>query len=764
MTSRATELAKKAAAPVLLSLLAVFIFLSAFQKQHWDTDIFWALKSGEWILHNLKVPDTDPFSYTFFGKPWVDFTWGFQVLAHLFFTYLGGWAGLFTLQIIVVTLTFLFIYLNLRLVTSNKVSLAVLFLFIAYAGSYGRLFIRPHLFEYFFISLYLFLLNSYDRSGKPFFLYMLLPLQALWVNIHSSQILGIFLAGAYAGGEVLDEFRRNGFRLRMDLSPKAVKLIAVAALLPVAALINPYGLKLVIFPFMHQYGDTSDALRHISEWSRPPFKELFFFLYPVPLEFFAFKLAFYLAAISVLMNLKRLKARDLVLLAAALYLATSHIRLVSHFVFFAVPLTAANLSALIDRGRIIKGLDPAAITASLLMVVMLLMDFFSAGGREDRGIGVKRGVYPEATVRFLKEKKIEGKIFNEYIFGGYLIYNDVKVFIDGRTPTVYSPYFFWEMRRAGDPAGLKRLSGEYGIDIALIKPSGSVCKNLKTDPDWAAVGFDDVSVLFLKRTEAFREIIPEWGLTQVNPCADEKKYELPKDTEALKAFRDELRKMTGFQPYNEAAKPHRLIALADMELKGEFLNEAVAELRTYLQYDNDPLVWHDLGVALSKLKKYPDALDAFRKAIKFNEGFKPGYLGLGLAYYDMKDYGKAIDTLTKYTEMSADGSDRLAYKTLGFAYMKTGEFPSAVTNLKKAAFTTDDAKELGELYYNIGNALSESGDLKGAALHYGKAMENNPEYSIVLRELASGFERAGYKAKAQAILEIKGVSNPPPAE
>jgi hypothetical protein len=93
-----TETLKNPLAVLLLTLLAIFIFITTYQKQHWDTDIFWALKSGEWIVENLEVPKTDPFSYTFGGQPWIDFTWGFQVLAHLFYTYLGGWWGLFGLQ------------------------------------------------------------------------------------------------------------------------------------------------------------------------------------------------------------------------------------------------------------------------------------------------------------------------------------------------------------------------------------------------------------------------------------------------------------------------------------------------------------------------------------------------------------------------------------------------------------------------------------------------------------------------------------------
>src|SRR3990172_5876166 len=90
MISRIIEFLGRIAAPLAFAFLGLFILISAFQKQQWDSDIFWALKSGEWIAAHLSVPHTDPFSYTFGGQSWVDFTWGFQVLAYLSHSLLGG--------------------------------------------------------------------------------------------------------------------------------------------------------------------------------------------------------------------------------------------------------------------------------------------------------------------------------------------------------------------------------------------------------------------------------------------------------------------------------------------------------------------------------------------------------------------------------------------------------------------------------------------------------------------------------------------------
>jgi hypothetical protein len=346
METHTTETLKRPFNIILLTLLGIFIFLSAFQKQHWDTDIFWALRAGEWIIENLEVPKSDPFSYTFQGEPWIDFTWGFQVMAHLFYTYLGGWYGIFFLQLLVTSLTFYLIYLNLKLLTSGRVSLCICLLFLVYFCSYHRFFIRPHLFAYLFISLYLLFLNLYVKKGQSRFLYLLLPLQVLWVNIHSSFVLGIFMAGVYALSAFVDEAREKG--LGAEISPKLKRLIFISLLLPVFSLVNPYGWKLAVFPFIHQGGENAEALRHIGEWTKIPLNELLFYLYPFPLHYFAFKLLVIGAALSLVMNYRRANVRDTVLLAAAFYLAATHTRWVAQFAYFAAPVLALSITQYLE--------------------------------------------------------------------------------------------------------------------------------------------------------------------------------------------------------------------------------------------------------------------------------------------------------------------------------------------------------------------------------------------------------------------------------
>ncbi|TAN63431.1 tetratricopeptide repeat protein [bacterium] len=774
MASVKIEKAADAAPYFLLAAVAVLLALSAYQLQHWDTDIFWALKSGELIAGNMKVPVTDPFSYTFAGKEWVDFTWGFQVTAHLFFKYMGGWHGLFVLQYAFTGAALLFVFLTSYKLAPERLWLAALLVTLAYVSSHSRFFIRPHLIEYLFISLYIYLLTVNERQGSNWPLYLILPLQVIWINLHSSAILGLFIIGAYAAGEAFDEARRSGFKPGLRFSSHVNWLFLLCVVAPVASLINPYGLKLVIFPFLHQGGENAEALRYIGEWTKTPLGELFFYFSPFPLEHFAFVIIAFGTLASLLLNRKNVKARDVIIFITAVVMASRHSRWEALLGYFCVPVIAGNLSGFL-KGKRASALKWASLLFSAGLVGVVFYSFFGVAWRDNAGIGIKSGVYPEGTISFMKKERLSGNIFNEYVYGGYLIYNypEVKVFIDGRTPTVYSPYFFWTARLEDDAAMWQRIVSEYGINMALIRITGNSCNRLIKDSAWSAVSFDDVSILFLKKEPRFNDAIKKWGFKELNPCGDAAKYKAPKDdVRKLYLVRKELeRALTLENGLLDArfSRSHKFLGLVNAELAGheaksnradksrrheQYLLEAVSEFNKSLSVKKDPATYYDLGLTLSKLKRHDEAFDSFKRAVKLNKKHADAYLGAGLLYYDLKDYANAVGWLKDYVDLSGDASDRLAYKSLGMAYFKSAKYDDAVIYLKRAAFTTEDKKELGSIYYHLGNAFFETGEYGEGSVYYKRAIEADKDYIVVLKNLALQLSAVGKKEDAGLIMKL----------
>lgn len=743
----------------MLAFLGLFILIAALQKQQWDSDIFWALKSGEWIVTHLSVPHTDPFSYTFGGKPWVDFTWGFQVLAWLSYS-LGGWAGLSALQALLVFLTFVFIYITLGALLPGRQWLRASILVVVYGAAHGRLFIRPHLFEFFFVSLFIMLLALHEKHDRPVYLFLILPFEALWVNIHSSAILGLFITGSYAAGKLIDEVRARGLK-NFDLGRGVLIPGLVALLAPIAALLNPYGPKLVIFPFIHHGVDNKDAIRHIAEWMRPEFKDLFFFFYPWPIEHFAFVALFFSVLACLALNARRTKSWAYMLFAGALYMAVSHVRWTSLFAAFAAPVLAMGLKGSLERLEERAWPRAAVVLLAVFMTVILADKHLSSDGEfgANMGLGLREGKFPEGTVAYMKKEGLRGNIYNDYVFGGYLIYEnpEVKVFIDGRTPTVYSSYFFWTSRLAEDYGRWKRLEEEHKIDMVLVKLESDLCSKLRDDNGWAAVSFDDISILYLRKdkfpSQASR------ALSSLDLCSAGQKLELPDDKDKLKKAIAEIEML--ISAGNGTARPKRLLGLAYAKLGKEGYGRAADEFRKALALKEDAFTWYDLGLALGKDKKRGEAIAAFEKALTIDPRFSEALLALGAARHDSGEHKEAISALTSYLDLADDKAEVLAYSSLGDSYFKTGEFDKAAVYLKRAAFLTDGEKELGDLYYNIGNSFIELAEYDEALLWYEKALALKPEYAKVLKELSAALARKGDKEAADRVLSLEALKRAP---
>ncbi len=756
-----TERAAGLIAILILVWVAFFILVSAAQVQHRDGDIFWALRTGRWIIENWRVPFTDPFSYTFGGREWVDFTWGFQVIAHAFYTYLGGWTGLWILQVLLSFFIFGALFLNLRGLTGRRPWLLGLLMVLVPACAVTRLFIRPHLFGFLFITLYLLLLNMNERRRTFRPLFLILPMQVLWVNIHSSAILGVFIVWAYASGEFIDVFLREGFGGFPGVLRRRKRLMVLAVLLPLVTLINPYGVKLALFPFIHQSGLNADALRHIGEWRREPLKAILLYLYPFPLNVFAFRVLFYLGLLSMALNWRRLKTRDIMLFAGAAYMALSHVRWIGQFAFFAAPVAAGSLGRYLDdRQAVPAAVRWAALGLAVVFSVLLGMLLRDSTFMSRFGLGLANGDFPVGSVRFMKEKGLRGNIYNTYMYGGYLIfeYPELKVFIDGRTPTVYSPYFFWKSRQVIRKKGWERVAGEYGITMALVKLDRAVCRVLYEEPEWVPVVFDDVSVLYLKKGSGYDEIIGTHGLS-FKPCTVDEKADIPGDRKALRKMKKEIamvmRSIHDGENGLVYSRPHRLLGLVEGRMKGkEHLERAVKELQRAVSAREDAFVYHDLGLALGKLKRYDEAIEAFRASIRLNRGFKRSYLGLGLTYYDKKDYENAAKWLEKYTLLADDLAEFLGLKTLGLSLYRIGDLQKAEDALKRAAFVAENSRERADVLYEIGNTLFEAGRISEGQEYYGRALEENREYRKVYENLYSMLDRKNKSEKALAVRAV----------
>jgi len=86
---------------------------------------------------------------------------------------------------------------------------------------------------------------------------------------------------------------------------------------------------------------------------------------------------------------------------------------------------------------------------------------------------------------------LTGPVFNDYEFGGYLIFSGIAPFVDGRTD-VYGDAF---LKRAATPNELPALLEQYAVAWTLLDPSDARTALLDHLPGWRQVYGDDIAVV-----------------------------------------------------------------------------------------------------------------------------------------------------------------------------------------------------------------------------------------------------------------------------
>ena len=93
-----------------LAFLILFLGLFAMaMKPSVDTDSFWHLRAGAWMLDNARLLTIDLFSYTRFNQAWINHSWLSQILMAIIYR-VGGYGGLNLATAFVIVLAFVFVY------------------------------------------------------------------------------------------------------------------------------------------------------------------------------------------------------------------------------------------------------------------------------------------------------------------------------------------------------------------------------------------------------------------------------------------------------------------------------------------------------------------------------------------------------------------------------------------------------------------------------------------------------------------------------
>ncbi len=228
----------------MLRAWAYALALLVFCLPLYSPDLFWHLSAGRWILAHAAVPRADPFSFTRYGQPWIDFEWAAQILFYGVHS-LAGLGGLWVLKILFLLGAFLPVDGLLRdKGASGSTRAAGLALWSCAALAQADL--RVDLLSASFFAVLLRRLES----GRASFLFGF-GLFALWGNLHAGFAVGLALYAAYA----------LAARFGRGKKPASFGAEVCGALL--GALVNPYGLKIYSVLLTHGSDPVGSFIR---EW------------------------------------------------------------------------------------------------------------------------------------------------------------------------------------------------------------------------------------------------------------------------------------------------------------------------------------------------------------------------------------------------------------------------------------------------------------------------------------------------------------------
>ena len=202
-----------------------------------DPDVWWHLKTGQYIAEHKSVPHTDPFSYTRAGQPWVAHEWLSELLLYELES-TTGFGGLIVVFSAVLCAAFFLLYLRCG-PAPFVAGVATLCAAWATAPVWG---VRPQVLSLLLTSLWLLILDRSEHD--PRLLWWTLPLTLLWVNLHAGFAMGLALSALFLAGELVE----RGLEGSKQSAPRWRFAALILLLDLVIVPLNPNGMRMFSYP------------------------------------------------------------------------------------------------------------------------------------------------------------------------------------------------------------------------------------------------------------------------------------------------------------------------------------------------------------------------------------------------------------------------------------------------------------------------------------------------------------------------------------
>jgi hypothetical protein len=340
--------------------------------------------------------------------------------------------------------------------------------------------------SFFFASLWLLILERAETNPK--LLWWTAPLTLLWVNLHAGFAVGVAIYAVFLFAKLIDRAFRPS-----PSNPAWLLAVLVFVIDLLLVPLNPNGLHLYSYPFETLH--SAAMQNYIAEWASPNFHRA---------EYWPF-LLLVVAILAILAHRQTpLRLRDLLLLLVSFFASLESIRMIPFFVLIAIPMisrhrgTWPHTDQQPSKTRLQSGLNTTIILA---MVAFAALHVTQVINREP---STEAQEFPARAVAFLSAHPASGRIFNDYDWGGYLIWKlspSAQVFIDGRAD-LYGERLFCDFANTYQLKNdWQQILRQWHIETVLIPSDSALAVGLGANPAWSIAYQDSQATIFIASPE-----------------------------------------------------------------------------------------------------------------------------------------------------------------------------------------------------------------------------------------------------------------------
>lgn len=516
----------------------IFLFLSFalnyLSTPLWDSDFWWHIATGRYIITSGTLPEKDPFCFTSALEEnknpfpeWENFIlkqyWLSQIIFYLIYNS-SATAGIIILRSLLLLILLIIVFWQLKR-WSVSFPIAFLFTFIVFIATLKTTGERPVLFTILFTALIFFLLEDF-RKNKKKRIVLLIPLMLFWCNLHGGFIIGIAVIIAFMFGEGI-----NFFLKKSDYIKQEIFIFYIVSILSIAvSFFNPTAWDALFIsiniPFKYKI---------IHENIQEYFSPFIFYkskIYPLPYEYV---ILVFLFPIILFLRRKKIYLSHLIVLLIFLIPSISARRFMIYYVIIGSMILGNEFDILMKsliKKRFSEFNYQKIITILSFVALFSSVAFFAGNiyGHDGFQFEVANNYsVPVGAVNFIEKNNLSGNMFNDYGYGGYIswrLYPYKKTFIDTRALNIsVKMEYGWIInalmmsdvdKNIGGTSNnplWKVLINHYDINyivLSVVNPISQIYPlifELIESDDWVPVYSDQMSVIFIKNNLLNNNII-----------------------------------------------------------------------------------------------------------------------------------------------------------------------------------------------------------------------------------------------------------------